>query len=381
MVEAVIAVLLAVTAGVARPWAVASGWALHSDAQSWEPVAVLAFAALLWPPLTRGLAHGAAPVDVLRDVVPLLYLFLPVLLVPVLRRAGPRAVTALAGALALAGVLFALRWWRQAEWGFGAVGARAMADGPRYFLNAPSVLFAGVLLPVVALGLAARGGVRRWVGAAVLLIPGMLCLGALAGAVHRMALGLAVLAIAMAAAWWLRRRPWLVLTCVCVAMAGFQALPDGVLTGAVQQVAEKSRLTGTNARIEEAAAVLEQVGGSPLSLLFGDGWGALISNPAVGGWRVSYTHTLLSYALLKAGLLGFAALLAYLLGLLPTALLLMRGNPPLAWAVLPPLVMALGLHTSFKYLDCGLLMTLLVLASENSANAEHDGGVARASEA
>ncbi|HYH22144.1 MAG TPA: hypothetical protein VD995_26345 [Azospirillum sp.] len=375
VVEVTIAALLAATAGVARPWAVVSGQVLHRpDTRPWETVAALALAALLWPPLARGLALGAAPADVLRDVVPLFYLFLPVLLVPVLRRAGPRAVTALAAALALAGVLFALRWWRQVDWGFGAVGTRAMTDGARYFLNAPSVLFAGIALPAAALGLAARGGVWRWGLAMLLLVPAALCLGALAGAVHRMALGLAVLAFAAMGAWWLRRRPWLVLGCAGMAAVLLLPLPDGSLSGAVHLVAEKSRLTGANARVEEAMAVLEQVGGSPLSLLIGDGWGALIANPAVGGWRVSYTHTLLSYALMKAGLLGFAALLAYLMGLVPAALALLRGNPLLAWAVLPPLAMALGLHTSFKYLDCGLLLTLLVLAADMGEGKPSDTG-------
>lgn len=374
VVEVAIAALLVAAAGIARPWAVVSGHALHRPgAPPWEATAVMAFAALLWPPLARGLALGAGMADVLRDVVPLIYLFLPVLLVPVLRRAGPRAATALAMALAAAGVLFALRWWRQADWGFGAVGARAMSDGARYYLNAPSVLFAGIALPLASLGLAARGGLWRWGMALLLLVPAALCLGALAGAVHRMALGMAVLAFAAAGAWWLRRRPWLVLGWAAAALAA-TLLSDGLLTGAVQQVAEKSRLTGANTRFEEAAAVVELVGGSPWSLLIGEGWGALIANPAVGGWRVSYTHTLLSYVLLKAGLLGLAALLAYLLSLVPAALILLRGSPPMAWAVLPPLAMSLGLHTSFKYLDCGLLLTLLVLAGEDASRKSADMG-------
>jgi len=366
VVEAAIGALLLGALGWRRPCAVVSGHALRAPAlPGWEAVGVLSFAWLLWAPLVRGLTLGWEPGAVLRDVVPLGYLFLPVLLVPLLRRDDGRAERLLAAGLALAGVLFALRWWRQAEWGFGAVGTRAMADGLRYFLNAPSVLFAALALPMAALGLAARGGWARWLGAGLLLVPAALCLGALAGAVHRMALGLALVGLLVAVPWWWRRTPRLVLVVAVLSGVALLLLGD-TLAGALTQVAEKNRLAGTNARLDEAAAVLEQVGRSAESFLFGDGWGALIANPAVGGWRVAYTHTLATYTLFKSGALGLMALAAYLAALAPSAWRLLRADPPLAVAVLAPLVMALGAHTSFKYLDCGLLLTLMVTAAEKT---------------
>ncbi|WP_448189810.1 hypothetical protein [Azospirillum sp. sgz301742] len=374
VVEAVIGALLLAGIGLERPLFVATGHALRvPDLAGWEAVGVAAFVWLLWAPLVRGLTLGWEAAAVLRDVLPLGYLFLPVLLVPLLRRGGPEAVSGavrlLAAGLALAGVLFALRWWRQAGWGFGAVGMRPMADGLRYFLNAPSVLFAAVALPMAALGLAARGGWWRWGVAAALLVPAALCLGALAGTVHRMALGMALLGFLTTVPWWWRRAPAAVLAGVVLAGAGALLLGDS-MAGALALVGEKTRLTGTNARIDEAAAVLEQVGRSLPAFLFGDGWGAQIANPAVGGWRVTYTHTLASYALLKGGLLGLVAVVAYLAALMPPAWNLLRTNPPLAVACLAPLSMALGVHTAFKYLDCGLLLTLLVLAAEETRTKE-----------
>lgn len=369
-VEAVIGALLVASLGLERPLAVATGHALRAPALAgWEAVGALAFVWLLWAPLVRGLTLGWEVGAVLRDVVPLGYLFLPVLLVPLLKRGGPGAVRLLAAGLALAGVLFALRWWRHADWGFGAVGARAMADGLRYFLNAPSVLFAAVALPMAALGLAARGGWWRWGAAAALLVPAALCLGALAGAVHRMALGMALLGFLATVPWWWRRAPAAVLGGVLLIGAAVLLLGDTV-AGALALVGEKNRLAGTNARIDEAIAVLEQVGRSLPAFLFGDGWGAQVANPAVGGWRVAYTHTLVSYALLKAGVLGLVAVVAYLAALAPVAWRLLRSNPPLAVAVLAPLSMALGVHTAFKYLDCGLLLTLMVLAAGETRTEE-----------
>ncbi|WP_247882730.1 hypothetical protein [Azospirillum sp. TSA2s] len=166
--ELSIGLLTLAAVGWKWPLAVASGhalrtpWGVGQSDMRWMPVAVAAFTWLLWVPLLRGAALGWEAADILRDVVPLVFLFLPALLVPALRSGGDRTVRALASGLAMAGLLLALRWWRQADWGFGAIGRRAMADGGVYLLNAPSVLFAAVLLPALALSLVAVGGRLRY---------------------------------------------------------------------------------------------------------------------------------------------------------------------------------------------------------------------------
>ncbi|WP_343069006.1 hypothetical protein [Azospirillum tabaci] len=364
LVEAAIGALLALGVGLLHPLSVATGHTLlEREMPPWELPAVLALAVLLWCPLMRGVWLGWAPGDMVRDVVPLLYLFLPVLLVPTLRAAPDRAVGLLTVGMAVAGVGFALRWWKQAEWGFGAVGIRAMADGGVYLLNAPSVLFAAIGLPAFGVGMLARGGWLRRVTGVVAIVGGLLCLAALAGAVHRMALGLAVMAFAALGLWWLRRAPLAGLGVGVAALLLVALFPES-LFGALGQVAEKTRLAGANTRWEEAEAALGQTLSSPAAFLFGQGWGALLANPAVGGWRVSYTHTLVTYALAKTGVVGLCALIAYFGGLAPRAVALFRTDPALGWAVVAPLLMALGLHTSFKYLDTGLLLTLAVLAAE-----------------
>ncbi|PWC82392.1 hypothetical protein TSH100_23760 [Azospirillum sp. TSH100] len=363
--ELSIALLILLSIGWKWPLAVVSGHALRTrSGMEWMPVAVVAFAWLLWVPLLRGAALGWEAADILRDVVPLLFLFLPVLVVPVLRGTGQTAVRALAGGLAMAGLLFALRWWRQADWGFGAIGQRAMADGGVYLLNAPSVLFAAAVLPAVALSLIGAGGrFRHWFASVPCVAGGALCLAALAGAVHRTALGLALLSLLLTAIWWARRRPWLVLP-LLLGLGLSVSVGGDALVGAWQQAAEKTRLTGVNARWEEAMAVIDHANATPWTLLFGDGWGARIANPAVGGWRVTYTHMLASYSLLKTGLFGMIALAAYLGALVRPWCRLLEADPPLALAVVPPLLMALCLHTSFKYLDTGVILSLMLLAAE-----------------
>lgn len=367
VVEAVVGALLVATVGVRTPMRLAAARTL--DGWWWEAVGTLAFLWLFWVPLLRGAWLGWGLGDVLRDLVPAVYLFVPLLLVPALRRAGPHAVEALAAALMLAGLFFALRWWRQADWGFGAVGLRAMGDGRMYFLNAPSVLFAAIGLPASGLALAARGGWLRGLAGLVLGLvlglAGALCLAALAGAVHRMALVLALPALAGAALCHARRGRAGGIVLLALALLAAVGSADA-LSGAFGQLGEKTRLAGANTRWEEAMAAVEQAASSPATFLFGEGWGGLLANPAVGGWRVSYTHTLATYTLVKAGAFGLMALALWLGGLAPILWRALRADPPLALAALPPLAVSLLAHTSFKYLDTGILLTLLVLAGERA---------------
>ena len=165
---------------------------------------------------------------------------------------------------------------------------------------------------------------------------------------------MAAVAVIGFAAWQAPRKPLLPL--LLLAGLAAAALAGGQLAGTIQQVAWKTETYGLNERSAEAAAVLEQVGASWSDLLLGQGWGALVRSPAVGGMWVSYTHSFATYMLLKTGLIGCLATLAYILSMVPASLRLMRTDPSLAIALIAPLGLGLFAHTSFKYLCFGLLL-------------------------
>ena len=382
--EAAVGLCLVVASGLRRPLALVSGALVATPgARVHEAVGCVAFLVLLWLPLLRGAGLDWRGRDIVRDVVPLLFLFLPVMLAGPLRPARGRAVALLTAGLSAAGVAFALRWWHDAGWAFGAIGHRAMSDGPRYLLNSPTVLFAALWLPMAALrlawpelgdgaaGLAPRGRLVRLALAVPVALAALLILAALAGAVHRMALILALVSLIGFLGWSLGRTVGPAAVAL-VALGALLLSPGGPLAGAFELVVVKSEMVGFNERFAEADAVFAQIGRSPLSLLFGDGWGTLVANPAVGGWRVSYTHSFPSYLLLKTGVVGALAMAAWLGTLAPLAVNLARRDPPLALAALPPVAGGLLLHTSFKYLCFGLLLTVLTLAGEEDAGQRRD---------
>ena len=358
-IEGVIALLLILAAGWRQPLAVALG----GVGERWRMIGAGCLALLLWPSLVRAAWAGWPVGDMIRDIVPLLFLFLPLLLVPALRPAGRAGALCLAAVLMLEGLFFVLRWWRHADWGFGAVGARVMADGG-YLLNAPSVLFAAVAWPLVALHCLERPSLWRSLGGLAALLAGVCCVAALLGAAHRLAFGLIVVA-ALVALWTRRRRLVWLWPVLALATAVAVGLEGERLLGALARIVEKTRLAGGNARLEEATAALSAAGETLSGALFGAGWGARLENPAVGGWRVAYTHTFATYLLFKAGVVGLAAGVVWLTTLLPAAVRLWRRDAAWAVAVTAPLFVAFTAHTSYKYLDTGVLLSLLILlASE-----------------
>jgi hypothetical protein len=345
---------LVLASGAIRPLLVGTGFMLiNPKARLPDVVGTAAFNYLLWVPLLRAALSGANVEDIVRDVIPLVFLFLPLLLVPG-NRIGRRMLVL---GLAAVGVTFALRWWWPGL-AFREVGRFVMPEGDGYLLNSPTVLFAAVWLPLLALERLERRPGLPSAALALLLFGGAIIAGAaLAGAVHRAALTMATVVVAGFATWQARRKP--LLPALLLAAMAASALASGQLVGTIQQVAWKTETYGLNERSAEAVAVLDQVGASWSDLLLGQGWGALVRSPAVGDMWVSYTHSFATYMLLKTGLIGCLATLAYIISMVPALLRLARIDPPLAAALMPPLGLGLFAHTSFKYLCFGLLLAAL----------------------
>lgn len=349
---------IALFTGTAGPWRFFAG---QEVARAPAPLAVgsAIMVWLLWQGFMRGLWNGWGLTDMIRDIVPMLFLALPLLLAPLLGRLDPDRADRLADAVAAAGVLFALRWWHDAGMALSAVGASPLGEGRYYLLNSALVPFASVWLGLRATRwlLAPRPTRAEWAQAILAAAGCLCCLLAQAATLHRAGLILSLLALGAGMGRWLWRRPALFLTLFLLASAVLIGVGARV-AGVAALLADKTESVGLNNRVDELLAVLEQVGRDPLSFLIGDGWGALVANPAVGWWRVSYTHSAASYFLLKLGALGLALMLGLaglLAGLLARAA---RDMPMLLLAVAPSLLLGAFLHTSFKYLCFSLLLSL-----------------------
>ena len=349
---------IALLAGMAGPWRFFSGIELgRAPAPMAAGSIILVW--MLWQGLLRGLWNGWGLTDMLRDIVPMLFLALPLLLAPILGRLPADRADRLADAAAMAGVLFTLRWWREAGLALSAVGTAPLGEGRLYLLNSALVPFASVWLGLRATRWLLSPAPTRaeWVQALLAAAGSLCCLLAQAATLHRAGLILSLLALGLGMGRWLWRHPALFVTGFLLATAALVGVGARV-AGVAALLADKTESVGLNNRVGELLAVLDQVGRDPLAFLVGDGWGALVPNPAVGWWRVSYTHSAASYFLLKLGALGLTLMLGLaglMAGLLARAA---RDMPMLLLAVSPSLLLGGFLHTSFKYLCFSILVSL-----------------------
>lgn len=314
-----------------------SSWVLAGQALFYYGMAV---------PLIGGLLAGNDPGLMLRDMIPFLFLLLPLFMTDWRGDDSGRKI-------ALAVVVFI----------GAAFSARVLWDGPDfdplYLSIVPTVIFAAIFLSGLSGQVLFRSvSFRSSVLAVVLAMLALLPLAAMSMTMQRASLGLTVLALVFLCVLAFWRNP--------VRAAGPILLVMGVLIffgpaiGVVYDgLLQKQAMVGTNMRLQEAAAVFDATGNSIWQVLFGKGWGATIASPAVGGVTVNYTHSLLTSFFLKTGLAGVFLLVFYLYGLCAPLVRLLWKNPLLAVALAVPVVIDVIFYASFKSLDFGLILLLV----------------------
>jgi len=149
-----------------------------------------------------------------------------------------------------------------------------------------------------------------------------------------------------------------------LAIGAVLAILSGPLGEILSAMAYKTSLVGVNARADELAAIWAEISVRPMTALFGMGWGAVFASPALGGLYASYSHSLLSYMLYKAGIVGLFITLGFAIiyGRFIYKIAVKRGFV-LACSLFWALAIPLFLYASYKSFDFGLLLSLIMALS------------------
>ncbi len=346
--------LLVLAAGLHSPLEV-----LHFDGRgpAWRGAAqmllIYGFSVALLAAALRGQGAGL----VLRDILPFLFLLLPLFLADLF--GGPGRTKKLAWAVVFLGCVFAAR----------SVFAREEGGELYYFANMPGVLFAAVMLPAWGMRTCMkRFSPRHVFYFCAALALATLPLAAMALTLQRAGIGFFMLAFGGLMLWGFTKLPArfavLGLLCLGAALPFVHALAEQL-----GMLAQKNGLVGFNMRGQEFAAVWDEISVSPLFQFFGAGWGGTFESPAVAGIRVNYTHSLPSSLLLKTGLCGLALAGLYLAGLAGAWARLLPRNPFIAAALAGPLLIDVFFYASFKSFDFGLILLLLAAAAKEGEKA------------
>ena len=338
----------------------------------WSRLGAVAFLLLFWLGLIRGVMADWPAIDMVRDIIPLGFLFLAVL-VPV-GRLQPARPAMLAALFAFAGTVFACRFLIDTDLPPALWGRVTHPLGLDYLANSPLVSFGacyGLLLGLaITLRLVEIPGRFRAIACGVAMIAAAVpCWMAMATAAQRAPLGLCLLAVISGYFLLVRlacargQRAMLRLVVVSAGLLLSLLVSADTVLAIMPALMEKSRLVADNALLDEWAAIWSDIAWRLDDLILGQGWGAHYASPAVGDYWVGYVHGLGGYMLLKAGLLGLLCLLCYLVATLAAAFRGWRigdaGIRLVLVACVPPLLTGLLFYTSYKYLGYGLLLLLV----------------------
>jgi len=293
----------------------------------------------------------------LRDIIPFMFLFLPLFLLPLLRERPEYFRLALFGVV-LIGLFFSLR---SLTIKFIPNCAMWCTSELLYLENMPTVLFSALFL----LGQGARQILhqRQTTVKDVIIFYGyaalsLLPMSAMALSLQRASIGAVIIYLGLILIFSFYKTPrsamrLLGALAVVAIIIGFSG--DYIYMALTQ----KSSSVGLNMRPEEARAVWEELTVHPFSFLFGLGWGSHFNSPAVGGLSVNFTHNFFTSALLKTGFIGFVLAIAYICGLLERLSRVMIKDYIFGFALCAPIIIDLTLYASFKSLDFGLVILLI----------------------
>lgn len=228
----------------------------------------------------------------------------------------------------------------------------------------PAVFFASITMSCAGLKLILWSW-RSWFFGVVLLIIGMsiafgfLILGLRANVV------LYLIVISIYAAYHLKSpsfylRVLPVLTLLILIVAPW--VVDGI-----SLLFLKQQTMGTNGKAGEWFAVIKQISTSFEEFLFGIGWGGTFYNPILN-YPTRFTHSMVSFYLLKTGVVGVAALFLYVLVSVRVGITSAQVNDPdlrriYVLATIPPLLIGLLFQPSYKILSFALVFTLFAFVA------------------
>ena len=290
---------------------------------------------MLCVPVFVGVLSGNHPQDMIRDLIPVFFLILPLCFYSF----RPEMLVAV---MAVAGGLLALRYI--------AVFLPFVLQGQSllYLANAPMVSFATIIGFHWLTDVHDKMVIKRLVGGLIMLI----CFAAMAAAMQRAPLILSAAACMGLLGLRTLQKPiqsMMIGTIIVLAAMPFLFVFIQIFEG----IEAKTIAVGWNNRLVELLAVFDQ------STVWGTGWGGVWQSPAVGDFWVRYTHNIVSYYWLKAGVIGGIVAILFFVMWFWQVIRVLRIDLAIGLAVFVPFVVHTMLYTGFKTLDFALLLTVL----------------------
>lgn len=333
-----------------------------------KPMVSLIFFTLLIVPSVIGIFYSDnAIASVMRDVIPYFYITMPLIFLaePVHEQILKKILKYLPLFLSFTGMIFAIREFSYNDF-------TALITTSTYLMQSPVVLFTAIFCSLYTIEYFLKQQYRY---ALMYSIPGLVTVAIVYFTVLRAPIALWLLSIVfyMVIKKLIWRNVIYIVLGVITILVFFEIISYGAIalkatnygTTSANRFLIKQQEHGANGKIEELILAKELIlhNKNTREALLGKGFGGKWYSPAVGG-KVGFTHSLLTYMILKMGLFGLAVFCIYLFWIIKVFFALMRNifknnkDPILLLAILGVFSVNIWLEPGYKTLDFGIISLL-----------------------
>lgn len=373
--EALFGALLLLFVGLRGAMITLGGFLLQSSL-GMSKLVFVSFLGLLIFPLVWGLAVRQNPLnDIMRDFIPLLYLFLPVFFIPVMSKYPAFWKKMCLGAICIIGISYSLRHFLGSHDQIENFGQEVFFTDKNYFPMDPAVLFCATFLLIFGTLKILEG---YYLSGITYFAFGYLAFASLLSIIVRGQILLVLICIILA--FFLQvlnglKNPKFWLIFFALGLLLIYGITISELPGRIfDLMAKKTENAGLlNSRDNELFAVFFNATSSIGALLQGEGWGGAV---VTFGMPFRFTHSLPTYLILKGGLLGFgfgfmycwlivSAMVRYFIKSIRSNTICPKRSLDIAFsfAVANNLFLNLLLEPGYKMFSFGFVITMLWLAA------------------
>lgn len=329
--------------------------------QAFEKIGSISLSFLFTIPFIIGLIKGHSLSLIIRDAIPLLYSFIPVFMYSKLSN---RDTSRLYLVGVFAGVCLALRFLIISGFSWDLLGKFGFYDNNMYLAISPFILFATLFMFLDFFE------VKSLIKKGLTIFYSTICFGAMMATSQRASIGSAVAFSSLYIVSKSKKNILYVISALTVVALMYFYFGEYIDTS-LSILIEKTRTVGSNSRVEEFYAVINEVKNSVADILFGKGWGYKFQSPAIVETKVGFTHCMFTYFFLKTGLIGTFLYSAYLASIFAKVFTNNKNVNFISYACLAPIIISMTLYTGYKYFDFGCLLLIMLSTKVIPATISH----------
>ncbi|MBE9490585.1 MAG: hypothetical protein IMY67_09855 [Bacteroidetes bacterium] len=328
-----------------------------------------AFLFFLVVPLMVGFIRQNDILDIIRDIIPLMFLFMPLFFYSRIKANSVYWYKGFVYALAFIGIAMTIRHFFDSDNTIDDLGEKLILGGKISLAHDPAVLFSAIFFSGMGFHKLFRGNLLT---ACVFMSLSVIPLSAIFAVAARAPLGLYIVALLLLS--YLNSSSNKVAAYLSPFVFGALILVvfyifGEVITKSVDMMLLKHETYGVSSRDIELLAVSELVTNNIYNFFLGIGWGGLILNPIGGvGASWSFVHNMFAYFLFKSGVIGLFFIFLYFYWIIKCciqAFLVFKksSNEVIIGliAAVPPVLINSLLEVGYKTITFGLLITLIVI--------------------